>query len=164
MNANNGARGFNRNAVFTPSSRDFTLRHDMVHNDWQSLRCRKVPYGARNWPWYIHDVSILIKQFKSRHFLAHRQKCLNISSMPTAARCEPGIIAHCKVTRLTVVHKISHNKIVQVEKSLVMSGIDNKPIILKTSSYRYLKVPLNLCTTPLIFVLTYQNWSKRICI
>ena len=40
---------------------------------------------------FIHDVSIVIKQIKSRHFLAHRQKCGDISSMATAARCEPGI-------------------------------------------------------------------------
>ena len=39
---------------------------------------------------FIQDVSIVIKQIKSRHFLAHRQKCRDISSMHTAARCEPG--------------------------------------------------------------------------
>ena len=50
-----------------------------------------VSYGARNWPRYIHDVTILIKQIKSRHFFSHRQKFRDISSMHTAARCEPAI-------------------------------------------------------------------------
>ena len=39
----------------------------------------------------IHDVSILTKQIKARHFFAHRQKWRDIASMPTAARCELGI-------------------------------------------------------------------------
>ena len=50
-----------------------------------------VSYSARNWPQYIHDVSIVIKQIKSQHFFAHRQNCHDISSMTTAARCEPVI-------------------------------------------------------------------------
>ena len=39
----------------------------------------------------IHDVSILIKQIKLLQFFAHRQKCRDISSMPTAAWCELAI-------------------------------------------------------------------------
>ena len=85
----------------TPGSRDYTLRprgflgvrfgksHGTVNNGCQ--RCQKVSYFARNWPRYIHDVSIVIKQIKSQHFFAHRQKCRDISSMATADRCEPGI-------------------------------------------------------------------------
>ena len=43
--------------------------------------------------YFIHDVSIVIKPIKSRHFLklARRQKCRDILSMPTDARCEPDI-------------------------------------------------------------------------
>ena len=90
------------NAGFTPISRDYTLRprgflsirfgkcHGTVNNGYQ--RCRKVSYGARNWTRYIHDVSIGIKHIKSRQFLAHRPKCRDISSMPTADRCEQGIM------------------------------------------------------------------------
>ena len=46
---------------------------------------------CENWPRYIQDVSILIKQIESRQFFAHRQKCRDISSMPTAARYELAI-------------------------------------------------------------------------
>ena len=76
---------------FTPSSRDYTLRlrgflcvrfgkwHGAVYNCCQ--RCRTVREIS-------HDVSIVITQIKSRHLFAHRQKCRDISSMPTAVRCE----------------------------------------------------------------------------
>ena len=47
----------------------------------------------------IHDLSIVIKQIKSRHFFAHRQKCRDISSMPTADRYELAISVPKKTYR-----------------------------------------------------------------
>ena len=90
---------FTSYAGFTPSSRDYTLRprvcsgapfgkwHGTVHDGCP--RCRTV---SRNWPIYIHNVSILITQIKSRQYFSHHQKCRDISSVPTADRCEPAIM------------------------------------------------------------------------
>ena len=47
---------------------------------------------CENWPRYIHDVSIVITQIKSRHIFAHRQHCRDIAGMPTAARYERTIM------------------------------------------------------------------------
>ena len=52
-----------------------------------------------------HDVSILIKQIIARQLFAHRQKCSDISIMPTADWCEPAIRAFkYLIDPLTVVH------------------------------------------------------------
>ena len=78
----------------------------------------------------IHDVSILIKQIKSRPFFAHRQKCSDISSMPTVAWCE---LAITYLKALLLVLKIGlKNKL-----ALAMSDVKYICTILyKKSGYR----------------------------